>query len=287
MQLQWDQMRLRFNWGHGLLWHPSASLDRDWFRNNLNDYDLLYVWHGAGYIRDEAGQTTTLRPGVCLFLRPGSLFEIWQEVGARFGTRFFHFDLFDPHGQPIDPLHFTDLPLACEVSDLSYFQTLTRRLADLVANEPVVFGAEAAHDVRQTIETLLKVMLNEFVLASRIKEQHQRRGVVQNQFDLVSAAVSKISEDPEHFDLAEFASAHGYTIDHFRRMFKRVVGRTPHQLVIATRIDQAKYLLRNSTLTISEVAKHVGYANVHYLSLQFKRVVGMPPSEYRAQHHHT
>lgn len=283
MSLPWNEVGVRFNWGQGDLWHPEAYLGHDWFRSNLHDYDLIYIWHGAGHIREVDGRTTALLPGVCLFLRPGSLFEVWQEPKVGLGTRYVHFDLIDAAGDFIPPEHFAHLPLSCEVPDLAYFQAFTRRIVDLIRNEPLLFDEESAVQARHTIESMIKTLLSEFILACSIRQQYQRRGIAKDHYGLVSAAVSQICDAPECFDMNDYAEQQGYTPDHFRRLFKQVVGQTPHQVLIAARIEQVKYLLRNSELSISDIAEKLGYANVHYLSLQFKRLVGVSPSDYRVR----
>ncbi len=47
------------------------------------------------------------------------------------------------------------------------------------------------------------------------------------------------------------------------------------------RMDQAKYLLKNTNLSINEIAEQVGILNISYFYRQFKKVTGKTPQQYR------
>jgi LacI family transcriptional regulator len=66
--------------------------------------------------------------------------------------------------------------------------------------------------------------------------------------------------------------------------FSRVVGRTPHAEILRVQLNQVKTLLRESGLTLEEIAERTGFAHVEYLSAVFRKKEGMPPSRYRALH---
>lgn len=46
------------------------------------------------------------------------------------------------------------------------------------------------------------------------------------------------------------------------------------------RLTEAKRLLREGKLNISQISEKLGYSSVHYFSTQFKRVIGLTPSDY-------
>jgi len=65
------------------------------------------------------------------------------------------------------------------------------------------------------------------------------------------------------------------------RRFKQRTHKTPMEYLFMTRINQSKLLLRDSGLSITDIAQCCGFENVYYFSSSFKRAVGMPPSAYR------
>jgi AraC family transcriptional regulator len=67
------------------------------------------------------------------------------------------------------------------------------------------------------------------------------------------------------------------------RAFKAAVGQSPHQYVLARRIERAKELLRNTRSPIADVAFSSGFSSQSHLSNWFLRMVGVSPATYRRQ----
>lgn len=68
--------------------------------------------------------------------------------------------------------------------------------------------------------------------------------------------------------------------DYLRRVFKKATGKTPLQYHRRLRIKEAKKLIENGELTISQIAYEIGYDNVGYFSRVFKRETGYWPTEF-------
>lgn len=68
------------------------------------------------------------------------------------------------------------------------------------------------------------------------------------------------------------------------KQFKKLIGRTPHQEIFRVQLDRVKQLLIDTELSLEEIAARAGFTHVEYLSVAFKREVGMPPSKFRITH---
>jgi AraC family transcriptional regulator len=68
---------------------------------------------------------------------------------------------------------------------------------------------------------------------------------------------------------------------YFARTFKAEVGQSPHQYVIARRVERAKELLRDTDMPLDDVASVVGFSSQSHLSRCFMQHVGIPPGAYR------
>ena len=80
-------------------------------------------------------------------------------------------------------------------------------------------------------------------------------------------------------DLAAVAHLSPY---HFARRFKESTGLSPHQYVIARRIEWAKELLRGEEdLSLAQVAARVGFWDQGHFTRHFKRLVGVTPKRFR------
>jgi LacI family transcriptional regulator len=67
----------------------------------------------------------------------------------------------------------------------------------------------------------------------------------------------------------------------FENEFKRLFGRMPHEEIVRTRIQRVKELLTQTDLPLYTVAERTGFKHVEYMSVVFKKKVGVPPSEFR------
>ena len=65
------------------------------------------------------------------------------------------------------------------------------------------------------------------------------------------------------------------------RAFKAAIGQSPHQYVLARRIERAKELLRNTGIPIIDVALSVGFSSQSHLSHWMIRQTGVSPGVYR------
>ena len=66
------------------------------------------------------------------------------------------------------------------------------------------------------------------------------------------------------------------------RKFKKVTRKTPMEYLAYIRVDQSKLLLRDTALSVSEIAGKCGFANVYYFSNCFKGATGLSPTAYRS-----
>ncbi|AIQ57892.1 response regulator transcription factor [Paenibacillus borealis] len=72
--------------------------------------------------------------------------------------------------------------------------------------------------------------------------------------------------------------------NYISQLFKKEVGTTFTQYLYNLRINYACKLLSTTDLPINEIAERTGYSDYFYFSRIFKRVKGITPSAYRAEH---
>jgi AraC family transcriptional regulator len=71
---------------------------------------------------------------------------------------------------------------------------------------------------------------------------------------------------------------------HFSRAFKVSLGMTPHELLLARRIELARTLIGKTDLPLSRIAVDCGFCDLSHMSRTFVRIVGMPPGSWRRNH---
>ncbi|MBQ2083448.1 MAG: helix-turn-helix domain-containing protein [Lachnospiraceae bacterium] len=86
-----------------------------------------------------------------------------------------------------------------------------------------------------------------------------------------------------HMDmkLENIAPEFGYNSAYLGRIFKENTGETFGAYVEKVRMQKACELLKETDLKVYEIAERVGYKNVDYFHIKFRRNVGMSPAEYR------
>lgn len=99
----------------------------------------------------------------------------------------------------------------------------------------------------------------------------------------VSAAARLIREHAcEGLTVAELLKQVPLSRRLLEQRFRRLLGRSPHEHILRTRLERVKQLLVETDLPLAQVAERTGFAHVEYLSVAFKKHAGVPPSDYRA-----
>jgi AraC family transcriptional regulator len=83
----------------------------------------------------------------------------------------------------------------------------------------------------------------------------------------------------QEIKLAELAAVAQISPYHFLRLFKQKMGVTPHQYILQQRVEQAKFLLCHTELSLAEIALRVGFCDQSHLTRSFKRLVGITPKQ--------
>lgn len=65
------------------------------------------------------------------------------------------------------------------------------------------------------------------------------------------------------------------------RMFKNSYGRSINDYINTCRIEEARTLLRETDLPVEDIAQKVGFANIKYFYVLFKKHTGVTPAKYR------
>ena len=81
--------------------------------------------------------------------------------------------------------------------------------------------------------------------------------------------------------LAQLAHVNKYYLSH---AFRRECGASPIAYLISRRIDESRFLLRETDHTLSLISQMLGFSSPSYFSQCFRRVEGISPVEYRRLH---
>ena len=85
----------------------------------------------------------------------------------------------------------------------------------------------------------------------------------------------------EEVDLEGAAREAGLSAFHFLRLFSKVLGVTPHQYLVRSRLRRAARLLADPARSITEVAFGVGFGDLSNFVRTFHRAAGVSPRAFR------
>ena len=126
-------------------------------------------------------------------------------------------------------------------------QVLASRFVEVVSGKPRKAGLDAARDRRRAVETALWI------------DAHSHREI----------------------DLEDAAAQAGISPFHFLRLFSGVLGVTPHQYLVRSRLRHAARRLADDDSPITDIAYDVGFGDLSNFVRTFHRAAGASPLRFR------
>jgi AraC family transcriptional regulator len=158
------------------------------------------------------------------------------------------------------------------------------RLPPLPALLPVIAVAEAARDAADQAELEeVALRLAGGVAATLAGICTGMRAPSRRDEQRITRALRRIETEADApLSLADLACTAAMSPYHFLRTFRAVVGVTPHQFILHTRLHRAAVRLRRSADSISAIAYTAGFGDLSTFNRRFRQLMGSSPSAYRA-----
>ncbi len=166
-----------------------------------------------------------------------------------------------------------------------------------IFKENILVIEKASYDIKKIAEQIefisikdimsymnLKLKTIEF-LATVLEEKSNKR-VLENSKDreteIVTMAKEIINKNLQNSpSVKELADSLNISLYKLQEGFKNVTGYTVYEYIQKLKIEKAKYLLKNTNMSIIEIANEVGYENPSKFANLFKRYNNITPSKYR------
>ncbi|MBM7438909.1 AraC family transcriptional regulator [Streptomyces sp. HB132] len=134
-------------------------------------------------------------------------------------------------------------------------------------------------------EQLAVVMLVHVLRLQLARDPHAVSGRLAGLGDpVIAEALTFLHRDPAHaWTVAELANGVAVSRSTLAARFRTTVGQGPLEYLTHWRIELAARQLRDGGDTLAAIARSVGYGSESALSVAFKRVLGVPPGDYRRQ----
>lgn len=128
------------------------------------------------------------------------------------------------------------------------------------------------------INELLIMVLDKVNRYPSTRQQRLHREEVER-FTQLKEVLLKSVDRP--LSLKELSRQFGVNVKKIKTVFKLLYEQSPFDLLLVTRMEKAKELLRDTDLSIDDIGESVGYDNRHSFSKAFKKYAGHPPASYR------
>jgi AraC-like DNA-binding protein len=266
---------------------PTASLAQlhretlagEWSHQDASRTLLLVVTSGRARLRDSAGEGSVVGAGSVLLVQPGESLQLRGCEELKLTKLSFDAARLLPAPAAVEPLGSVDGALVTGQRKTALLG-LSAKHAGAVAEALGRIEAEL-REPRLGHELLLRAQLLELIVVLARAEHTgesdpgRHRPRLEQTLALIHARYS------DSLTLASLARHAGMSVSRFSCVFREAVGTSPLEYVAATRMREARRLLRAPGQSISEVAYAVGFQDSNYFSRAFKQHHNMSPREFR------
>ena len=234
-----------------------------WDTGKFKDYDLWSIFGGRGKLLDcETGIEYELSAGDCFVLQKGNHYIGTTDLEDPLIVIYVHFDFKREKERP---------SLYRKIGNIQFFESILDRVV-----------LRFIEGNKEESELWLNSAFAEIFGYDNIQTDFNHN--VSKLSLMIDRLKTEILEYPERdHSLKLIAADAGFCRDYFSKVFKRSCGIPFMDFLMKVRIEKAKYLLRCTTLKITEIAALSGYSDIYLFSKQFKHKTGISPSLYRSR----
>ena len=243
------------------VYHTKANYQLDENYRFVGSIQCFLQFGGRGTLVRDGGEIQTM-PGHVVILQKDKPFIYRSQAGMKY------------HWVALDGAWPHDILSNGQVLDLTEDDEIEAQFVEL--RETLITQLPGFH--LQAISGMFAILAR---LSARLQQSREPNSVYP---DVVQHALAYLREHfAEPFDGEITARAAGVSPSYLRTLFDKWVGESPLQVHTRHRIEQAKRLLTQRHLSISEVAYHIGFRDPRYFSRVFKKQTGKTPLEFSQQ----
>jgi AraC-like DNA-binding protein len=149
----------------------------------------------------------------------------------------------------------------------------------MVLGELAQAAADGKSDV--SLEEVGQIFASRFVDLVSGRSPKAARATSRDRRRAVETALWIDAHSEREIDLEGAAGQAGISPFHFLRLFSGVLGVTPHQYLVRSRLRHAARLLADEERSITDIAYDVGFGDLSNFVRTFHRAAGVPPLKFR------
>lgn len=231
--------------------------------NGRKDYQLIGVFGGAMYVNNGEA-VVNARKGSMILFKPDEPQNYGTNGNAEDAYYWIHFA-----GKEAE-----ELLKICSVFNGSIF--------DIGCSEAELdFISEMISEINQKPECYQLRLKSIFIRLLTTLARKNAIDLHKKYLKIKPAIAAMESSDDKCRTVKEYAELCFMSEYYFIHTFKEATGKTPMRYKNLVVMESVKTLLRNTELSLNEIASRLGFCDSLYLSKKFKSAFGCTPSEYR------
>jgi len=234
----------------------------------LDTFAFVYITRGNGTFESRSGGKHTISEGDLFILFPGEQHRYQPDPTTGWDEYWVEFDGEQAHrimSNEAFSLKKPVLPIGADDQILRLFI----EIAEATQTQPPGFEHIIAAQASQIVARILARLLYSSAEAREMETLIRR------------ARLHIMRHAEQTIDCQQLARELGISYSAFRHRFKQITGLPPGQYQIQIRLNKARSLLRNSPLSVADIAAQLGFESIYYFSRLFKKKTGLSPREWR------
>lgn len=136
----------------------------------------------------------------------------------------------------------------------------------------------------EAINSLMILLFTELMRLSKEKNNlFKEKDITNHSSILVMQIIEFIYQHFMDITLKDTATHFHIHPNYLTRLLKKYIGKGFMEMVQQLRMEKAEFLLQNTTLTITEIARECGFSNINYFYHLFKKTYHKTPNQLRKQ----
>ena len=234
--------------------------------NGSGDYVILFLRTGAVFTL--GGCDVEAFPNSFILYKKGTP-QFFRANSDSFVNDWIHFDLDENEENKLREMGIPfDSPT--ELGDITFFSKIIKTMY------------QEKYSVNRYKDKTLSLYFDLISVKLAEKLNPSTPQIKNNHYEKLAELRARIYNYPsEEWNVSEMARSVALSESYFQHLYKDVFETSIIADVIASRIERAQFLLSSTHYSIGRIANECGYKNDVHFMRQFKREVGVSPSEYR------
>ena len=252
------------------------------FLHNHEFYEMVLV--DTGFSMHICDETTTILTGGDLFLvKPGKTHSYMSLHSVKIYNILFYDSFLGEDLQEFKKIYGMEEILGESGCGFMKLHVSLKEKQEIIALlEKVIWEIK---NKKSGWHIKVKSLMMDFLISYMRKttDYHKSGQEITSNFTQINSALRYIETNyNKDISVKDIAQATGLSPDYMSKQFKNMVGVGPAEYYRNLRMAKAMEMLKNSDISITEVAEQLGFCDTSIFSRQFKQIVGVSPTAFRA-----